>query len=179
MSNLRLNVSNCKHHMHTDEPCLLLGVYSCLANCSALVLACLSFLPGTVLIPKTSSIRFQFITAHRQMIELAHGCNHMKCRCGTEFCYQCGAEYRGSRAGCNCDLWDERMLLAEEQRQRQQAVVHGSAFHPSSSLYLNPCQLTRASAHSATHPDVFQGVCKSVTNVGIPVPLGQARTTPS
>jgi len=26
---------------------------------------------------------------------------------------------------CKCDLWDEPMLLAEEQRQRQHAVAQG------------------------------------------------------
>ncbi|KAL3851575.1 hypothetical protein ACJIZ3_013457 [Penstemon smallii] len=43
----------------------------------------------------------------RRMIELTHGCYHMTCWCGHEFCYSCGLEYRDSEQTCQCALWDE------------------------------------------------------------------------
>ncbi|KAG8385129.1 hypothetical protein BUALT_Bualt03G0009700 [Buddleja alternifolia] len=43
----------------------------------------------------------------RWMIELDHGCYHMTCRCGHEFCYSCGAEYRDNQQTCQCAFWDE------------------------------------------------------------------------
>ncbi|KAA8537133.1 hypothetical protein F0562_029641 [Nyssa sinensis] len=43
----------------------------------------------------------------RRMIELTHGCYHMTCWCGHEFCYSCGAEYRDSQQTCQCVFWDE------------------------------------------------------------------------
>ncbi|KAI4296983.1 hypothetical protein L6164_036896 [Bauhinia variegata] len=43
----------------------------------------------------------------RRMIELTHGCYHMTCWCGHEFCYSCGAEYRDSQQTCQCAFWDE------------------------------------------------------------------------
>ncbi|PIN00346.1 putative E3 ubiquitin ligase [Handroanthus impetiginosus] len=43
----------------------------------------------------------------RRMIELTHGCYHMTCWCGHEFCYSCGAEYRNSQQTCQCAFWDE------------------------------------------------------------------------
>lgn len=42
----------------------------------------------------------------RRMIELAHGCYHMACWCGHEFCYSCGAPYENSQQTCQCLFWD-------------------------------------------------------------------------
>lgn len=33
------------------------------------------------------------------------------CRCGYEFCYTCGAEWKDKKATCDCPLWDERNIL--------------------------------------------------------------------
>ncbi|KAL8158518.1 hypothetical protein V2J09_000055 [Rumex salicifolius] len=45
------------------------------------------------------------------MIELAEGCYHMTCRCGHEFCYTCGAEWKTVggefKATCSCPLFDD------------------------------------------------------------------------
>ncbi|XP_074303485.1 E3 ubiquitin-protein ligase RSL1-like [Silene latifolia] len=48
------------------------------------------------------------------MIELAEGCYHMTCRCGYEFCYTCGAEWKNKKATCSCPLWDEENILFDE-----------------------------------------------------------------
>ena len=34
------------------------------------------------------------------MVERSSGCLHMTCRCGTEFCYRCGQQYRLCRGAC-------------------------------------------------------------------------------
>ncbi|KAI3686910.1 hypothetical protein L1987_80600 [Smallanthus sonchifolius] len=47
----------------------------------------------------------------KHMIELAAGCYHMTCRCGYEFCYTCGAEWKNKKATCNCPLWDEENII--------------------------------------------------------------------
>ncbi|KAM5583970.1 E3 ubiquitin-protein ligase RSL1-like [Rosa sericea] len=44
------------------------------------------------------------------MVELAEGCNHITCRCGYEFCYTCGAEWKNKKPTCSCPLWDERRI---------------------------------------------------------------------
>nr|XP_043632796.1 E3 ubiquitin-protein ligase parkin [Erigeron canadensis]XP_043632797.1 E3 ubiquitin-protein ligase parkin [Erigeron canadensis] len=41
-----------------------------------------------------------------RMIELTHGCYHMTCWCGHEFCYSCGTEYTESEQTCACTLLD-------------------------------------------------------------------------
>ncbi|RYO87783.1 hypothetical protein DL762_004073 [Monosporascus cannonballus] len=41
----------------------------------------------------------------RKMIERTEGCDHMKCECGTHFCYQCGRHLGGrdvTEMACNC-----------------------------------------------------------------------------
>ncbi|KAK9158219.1 hypothetical protein Scep_004793 [Stephania cephalantha] len=47
------------------------------------------------------------------MIELAEGCYHMTCRCGYEFCYTCGAEWKSKKATCSCPLWNEANIMHE------------------------------------------------------------------
>lgn len=45
------------------------------------------------------------------MIELAVGCFHMTCRCGYEFCYTCGMEWREKKPTCTCPRWDECYII--------------------------------------------------------------------
>jgi hypothetical protein len=33
------------------------------------------------------------------------------CRCGYEFCYTCGAEWKNKKATCSCPIWDERNII--------------------------------------------------------------------
>ncbi|XP_020214811.1 uncharacterized protein LOC109798824 [Cajanus cajan] len=48
------------------------------------------------------------------MIELAEGCYHMTCRCGTEFCYNCGAEWKNKKSTCACPFWAENNIWLED-----------------------------------------------------------------
>ncbi|XP_021746025.1 uncharacterized protein LOC110711891 [Chenopodium quinoa] len=50
----------------------------------------------------------------KHMIELAQGCYHMTCRCGFEFCYTCGAEWKNKKATCSCPLWNERNIMYDD-----------------------------------------------------------------
>ncbi|CAG8434130.1 4738_t:CDS:10 [Ambispora gerdemannii] len=61
----------------------------------------------------------------RTIVELYTGCNHITCRCKTEFCYKCGDLWDKFTERCRrrtCDLWDEQMLL--EERNRRQIQVN-------------------------------------------------------
>ncbi len=49
----------------------------------------------------------------RAVVELAHGCYHMTCRCRGEFCYLCSIPWKN----CKCPQWDEARLY-EEARVR-------------------------------------------------------------
>lgn len=61
----------------------------------------------------SASQRWKPCPGCRHVVERSEGCNHMHCRCGTHFCYKCGAAYtkaadgrsRGNPA-CTCGLFD-------------------------------------------------------------------------
>lgn len=42
-----------------------------------------------------------------QVVEKTSGCCHMICRCGFEFCYKCGSEWKNARVPCKCSGWEE------------------------------------------------------------------------
>ncbi|KAK7404011.1 hypothetical protein QQX98_010182 [Neonectria punicea] len=48
-----------------------------------------------------------------RMVSLRDGCNHMRCACGTEFCYICGGDWRA----CFCPTWrgDENMVPVRDR----------------------------------------------------------------
>ncbi|KAB2614895.1 E3 ubiquitin-protein ligase rbrA [Pyrus ussuriensis x Pyrus communis] len=45
------------------------------------------------------------------MVELDSGCYHITCRCGHQFCYNCGAEWKNKQATCSCPIWDEHFII--------------------------------------------------------------------
>ncbi|KXH27720.1 IBR finger domain-containing protein [Colletotrichum simmondsii] len=44
----------------------------------------------------------------RRIVELDHGCYHMTCPCGSQFCYLCGLQWKT----CTCEQWNEERLVA-------------------------------------------------------------------
>lgn len=36
-------------------------------------------------------------------------------RCGYEFCYTCGAEWKNKKASCSCPLWDDEYIMDEDE----------------------------------------------------------------
>ncbi|KAK9940217.1 hypothetical protein M0R45_016888 [Rubus argutus] len=56
------------------------------------------------------------------MVELVEGCYHITCRCGYEFCYTCGAEWKNKKPTCSCPIWDERNII-HEQPGEVQAII--------------------------------------------------------
>lgn len=41
------------------------------------------------------------------------------CRCGYEFCYTCGAEWKNKKATCACPIWNERNIIRETNVNRR------------------------------------------------------------
>lgn len=67
--------------------------------------------------PKLKSLatqsRWRQCVKCNHMVSLAEGCYHIYCRCGHEFCYTCGAEWKNKKATCSCPLWAERNIIRQ------------------------------------------------------------------
>ncbi|EXF74349.1 IBR finger domain-containing protein [Colletotrichum fioriniae PJ7] len=51
---------------------------------------------------------WQRCSSCRRIVELDHGCYHMTCPCGSQFCYLCGLQWKT----CTCEQWNEERLVA-------------------------------------------------------------------
>ncbi|WOG87563.1 hypothetical protein DCAR_0206792 [Daucus carota subsp. sativus] len=77
--------------------------------------------------PSSEEVKLKTLATRKQwrqcekcnnMIELKEGCYHISCRCGHQFCYSCGAEWKNKKATCNCALWDERNIVHPARNRR-------------------------------------------------------------
>jgi hypothetical protein len=56
----------------------------------------------------------------KHIIARDHGCNHMTCKCGYEFCYRCSHTWKT----CGCGDWEEDRLQDAIQQRVQQAQAN-------------------------------------------------------
>ncbi|OAX38732.1 hypothetical protein K503DRAFT_782672 [Rhizopogon vinicolor AM-OR11-026] len=80
--------SVCKNKVHPGEDCA--------ENARALLVKSLA-----------SEMGWQTCPGCHAIVELQQGCYHMTCRCSTQFCYLCAAQWKT----CDCRQWDDRRLL--------------------------------------------------------------------
>ncbi|KAK9079417.1 hypothetical protein SSX86_001088 [Deinandra increscens subsp. villosa] len=59
----------------------------------------------------------------KHMIELSAGCYHMTCKCGYEFCYTCGSEWKDKKATCDCPFWVDENIMDDIEE-----VEHGDVW---------------------------------------------------
>ncbi|KAL6713732.1 hypothetical protein ACLMJK_008224 [Lecanora helva] len=65
---------------------------------------------------------WQRCTECQNMIERYQGCNHITCRCGHNFCYECGQKWKT----CTCIVYDEDMLLQRARHVARRDAAPGA-----------------------------------------------------
>ncbi|KAI1803911.1 hypothetical protein F4811DRAFT_571648 [Daldinia bambusicola] len=66
----------------------------------------------TALTDIARSERWQTCPRCNRMVDRTSGCNHMKCHCGHEFCYECGTTWRT----CSCGVYQEDVVYTIQPR---------------------------------------------------------------
>lgn len=77
----------------------------------------------SILIQQQSWLQILFICIHFSLYNNADRVH----RCGYEFCYKCGTEWKKKKATCSCPIWDEHNIEYSNSRWRQFLVQ--SSFH--------------------------------------------------
>ncbi|ESK83441.1 ibr domain-containing protein [Moniliophthora roreri MCA 2997] len=116
-------LGSCKAFGHTTAPCFKCWTDSC-AQCKS------AAHPGAGCTDNTANLAEIKALAQEQgwqtcpgcgaIVELHHGCNHMTCRCRTEFCYVCAVRWKN----CPCPQWEERRLIETAELRVQNEVQH-------------------------------------------------------
>jgi hypothetical protein len=98
------------------------------------------------------------------MVERTEGCNHMRCRCGCDFCYACGSRYSSSvptpdnvhgTPGCRCPLFavpEEEDPAQPGAKQGPAAPAQGGAVQPVQGVQLAPGHPQQQAAHPGRAP---------------------------
>ena len=73
-----------------------------------IIYSCLCISQGEKVRIKSTLFCFLFICLN---VIFVKQCLQSFCRCGYEFCYTCGAEWKNKKATCSCKIWDERNII--------------------------------------------------------------------